>query len=344
MFQGFHLPSPGSWKMWFKCLPRIYADAFPSRPSASDLKMTRLSVQFVTYLGQLMGSQVTYLGWAWKQGPRSPSTRPSAVPQQRWSMAWRRDRAKTGRVNAASKIQFGDIENKWCVWIRRLCTAENDQGCGSFATSPWSHTQFLWICQPSRMCTYHALLFTNGPLQILCKPLLFAACLAGMLASERGLKVSNKTRPTKNFEARLHLDMCDAGVCFLKSPRILFLSSYEFLTWRNLTQLPGLTHVLWQILWCPLVQQICQRGPFCIMPWGRGYPEEFCISDCNGMFVWPSNELECGIHMNLCVYIYICIWSPPPRTPQNTFDTRTSTIPKHTWHSLQLVTLDTVFN
>ena len=34
----------------------------------------------------------------------------------------------------------------------------------------------------------------------------------------------------------------------------------------------------------------------------------------------------------------------PPRTPQNTFDTRTSTIPKHTWHSLQLVTLDTVFN
>ena len=103
------------------CLPRIYADAFPSRHGASDLKMG-VSENSVPLLGimaiignipyfqtnpddpffvsavcdlpwaALPGSQVTYLGWAWKQGPRSPSTRPSAVPQQR-SMAWRRDRA-----------------------------------------------------------------------------------------------------------------------------------------------------------------------------------------------------------------------------------------------------------
>jgi hypothetical protein len=61
-------------------------------------------------------------------------------------------------------------------------------------------------------------------------------------------------------------------------------SILEFLTWRNLTQLPGLTHVLWQILWCPLVQQICQRGavlhhvlrPW--LPWGVLHLWHVCLA------------------------------------------------------------------
>lgn len=81
------------------------------------------------------------------------------------------------------------------------------------------------------------------------------------------------------------------------------------------------------------------------LPWGVLHLGKMLLfRDCNGMFVWPSNELECGINMNLyvCMYIYNIT---PPRTPQNTFDTvfnytqtrLTQSSTGYTWHSLQPV-------
>ena len=121
--------------------------------------------------------QVTYLGWAWKQGQRSPSTRPSAVPQQRdWSL----ETGQTGSgsmAGDASKSHVGDIENQWiwgvCVDCALFKMIKVVVALLYITFEPYPNS--LCIFEQSWMCTYESngmtmLLCPNGPLQILSKP------------------------------------------------------------------------------------------------------------------------------------------------------------------------------
>ena len=96
-------------------IPRIYADAFPSRPS--DLKMTKKwSVQFKWFHGQLMGSSAAR--WPTLAGPESKVQEVQAQGHQRCPSrdgAWQAWHGETGPKLGGSTLHPNHSLETWKI-------------------------------------------------------------------------------------------------------------------------------------------------------------------------------------------------------------------------------------